>query len=105
MEKNPSLVAGVFRNQVDADHAIEKLKQAGFQEDQIQATPYNLKLEGIPETSRLIVTILAGDRNQQAADIFVNNGANNADLPAGTILDAHGNLVNATPEQDGTAAT
>lgn len=98
MEANPSLVTGVFRNQADADRAIQELKQVGFQEDQIQTTPYNLQIEGIPETSRLVVTILAGDRNQEAAAIFVKNGANNADLPAGTTLDEQGNLVNITPE-------
>ena len=97
MEMNPSLVAGVFRNQADADRAIQELKQVGFQEDQIQATPYNMQIEGIPETSRLVVTILAGDRNQEAAAIFVKNGANNADLPAGMVLDEHGSLVNAAP--------
>ena len=94
MEANPSLVAGVFRNQADADRAIQELKQTGFQEDQIQATPYNLQIEGIPETSRLVVTLMAGDRNQEAAAIFVKSGANNADLPAGTVLDEQGNLVN-----------
>ncbi len=105
METNPSLVTGVFRNQADADRAIQELKQAGFQEDQIKTTPYNLQIEGIPETSRLVVTILAGDRNQEASAIFVNSGANNADLPAGTILDAQGNLVNIIPESDSAAST
>ena len=104
METNPSLVTGVFRNQADMDRAMQELKQAGFQEDQIKTTPYNLQIEGIPETSRFVVTILAGDRNQEAAAIFVNSGANNADLPAGTVLDEQGNLVNITPESDSAAS-
>ncbi len=96
---NPSLVAGVFRDQADVDRAIQELKHVGFREDQIRSTLYNLKTEGIPETSRLVVTIMAEDRNQEAASIFVNNGANNTDLPAGTVL-KQGTLVSSssTPE-------
>ncbi len=94
---NPSLVVGVFREQVDADRAIQELKHVGFREDQIRSTLYNLKTEGMSETSRLVVTIMAGDRDQEAANIFVNNGANNADLPVGTILEL-GALVRSTPE-------
>ena len=30
---------------------------------------------------------MAGDKNQEVADIFVRNGSNNADLPAGATLD------------------
>ncbi len=101
MENNPSLVEGVFRNQDDADRAIQELKQAGFEEDQISSKFYNVKNEGMPEVSRVIVAIMAGDRNQEVADIFVKNGSNNSDLPAGATLD-QGMLVkdSTTPADD-----
>ncbi len=95
IENNPSLVEGVFRNQEDADHAIQELKQAGFGEEQISSKIYNVKNEGMPDTSRVVVAIEAGARNQEAADIFVRNGANNSDLPAGAALDS-GMLVKDT---------
>jgi len=92
MENNPSLVEGVFRNQEDADRAIQELKQTGFEEDQISSRFYNVQNEGMPEVNRVVVAVMAGDRNQEAADIFVKNGSNNADLPAGAALD-QGTLV------------
>lgn len=94
---NPSLVVGVFRNQADVDGTIEELKHVGFQEDQIKSTLYSHIVEGIGETGRIVVTVLAGDRNQEAASIFVNHGANNADLPAGTVLE-QGALISSAPE-------
>ncbi len=102
---NPSLVAGVFKNQADANQAIQELKQAGFRDDQIKASAYDLN--GVPEVhdaielqsenNRVIVTVMAEDRNQDAASIFVHNGANNADLPPGIEVD-QGVPVRATPE-------
>lgn len=102
---NPSLVAGAFKNRADADHAIQELKQAGFRDDQIKASAYNLNatpevhdaVELQSENSWIIVTVMAENRNQDAASIFVHNGANNADLPPGIELD-QGIPVRATPE-------
>ncbi len=102
METNPSLVAGVFREQANAHLAIRELKQAGFTDDQISLKSHDLKTEGMPDASRTVVTVLAGDRNQEAADIFVKNGANNADLPAGMILD-EGTPVHTTTSEAGNA--
>ena len=108
---NPSLVTGIFRVQATADHAIEELKQAGFREDQIRSTVYNLNeeqeaqgsLEHVPEQSRIVVTIMAEGKEQDAESILFNNGANNADLPPGMILE-NGALVNSQPET-GTATS
>ncbi len=104
MEKNPSLVAGVFRESANAHFAIRELKQVGFRDDQINLKSHDLKTEGMPDASRTVVTVMAGDRNQEAADIFVKNGANNADLPAGMILD-EGTPVHTTSEQDNAIST
>ena len=95
IENNPSLVEGVFRNQDDANRAIQELKQAGFGEDQMSFRNYNMKNEGMPEMSRVVVAINAGDRNREAADIFVKNNANNSDLPANATLDS-GTIVKDT---------
>ncbi len=95
IENNPSLVEGVFRNQEDADRAIQELKQAGFGEQQISFRNYSVQNEGMPETNRIVVAIEAGDRNRQAADILVKNNANNSDLPASATLDS-GMLVKDT---------
>ena len=87
IEDNPSLVEGVFKNQEDADRAIQELRQVGFGEDQITSRHYTMQNEGMLDSIRVVVAIMAGDRHQEAADIFVKNGSNNADLPAGAALD------------------
>jgi hypothetical protein len=102
---NPSLIAGVFRDQVKANKAMDELKQGGFREDQIKSTRYNLNAvqeaqdspDLVTESSRIVVTVMAEGRDQDAVGILVNNGANNADLPSGTILD-HGTIVSSEPE-------
>ena len=95
MENNPSLVEGVFRNQDDADRAIQELKQVGLGEDKINLRHYTMKNEGMPDVIRVVVAVMAGDKNQEVADIFVRNGSNNSDLPAGAVLD-QGTLVKDT---------
>lgn len=102
---NPALIVGVFRDQVKANKAMDELKQGGFREDQIKSTAYNLNAvqeaqdspELVAESSRIVVTVMAEGRDEDAVGILVNNGANNADLPFGTILD-HGTIVSSEPE-------
>jgi len=93
-------IVGVFRDRSSADHAIDELKQAGFKEGQVKLTLY------IPQAaeefhshadSRIIVTVQAEDREQDAVGILFNNGANNADLPPGTVLE-HGSIINSQAE-------
>src|SRR5260370_9386069 len=93
-------IVGVFRDRSGADHAIEELKQAGFKEDQVKLTFY------IPQATeefhshadtRIIVTVQAEDREQDAVGILFNNGANNADLPPGTVL-GHGSIISSQEE-------
>ncbi len=92
---NPSLVAGIFRDQAKADRAILELQHAGWNADQIKATGYNLNnlqethnsVEVQPESNRIVVTVRAEDRTREAVNILVNNGANNSDLPPGIMLD------------------
>lgn len=102
---NPSLITGIFRAQATADHAIDELKQAGFREDQIRSAVYNLNeeqevqgsFEHVPEQSRVVVTVMAEGREQDAESILFNNGANNADILPGMILE-HSAIVNSQSE-------
>jgi hypothetical protein len=87
-------VAGVFRDHAKADHAIDELKQAGFREDQLKLALYSPQRA---EDSRFIVTVRAGDRQQDAVGILFSYGANNADLPPGTILE-HGSIIGSQGE-------
>lgn len=100
-----SIIAGVFREQAQVDLAVEQLKQAGFREDQIQATVYNPnpdasteEVEGVPQVvgagrgSRFVVAVNAEGREHEALGVMVNNGANNSDIPPGMVLE-HGTLV------------
>ena len=93
-------IVGVFRDRSSADHAIDELKQAGFKENQVKVTLY------IPQAaeeshshpdSRTIVTVQAEGREQDAVGILFNNGANNADLPPGTVLE-HGSIISSQAE-------
>jgi hypothetical protein len=86
---DPSSIVGVFRDHAKAEHAVEELKQAGFREDQITSAIYSLKPAQeaqTPENSRIIVTVKAEGKDQQAFGILFNNGANNADFPPGMEL-------------------
>ncbi len=90
-----SNIVGVFRDRAKADHAIDGLKQAGFREDQIKLAVYSPQTA---EDSRFILTVIAGDREQEAFGILFDNGANNADLPPGTVLE-HGSIVSSQAEE------
>lgn len=93
-------IVGVFRDRSSADHAIDELKQAGFKEDQVKLTlhsPQATEEFHSPADSRIIVTVQADGREQDAVGILFNNGANNADLPPGTVLE-HGSIISSQGE-------
>ncbi len=105
-----STIAGVFRDHAGAALAVEQLKQAGFSEDQIQATSYHPtqntdtstsaeeEVEDVPHVpgvggvSRFVVAVNAEGKEHEALGILVRNGANNSDIPPGMALE-HGALV------------
>lgn len=97
-------IVGVFRDRTQANRAIDGLKQAGIGEDRIQLTEYNLHTTEEAYSSahqetdtRLIVHVKADGREQEAVGILFDNGANNADIPPGTML-VHGSLVRTNSE-------
>ncbi len=100
-------IVGVFRDRSKADQAIEGLKQAGMSEGQIHLIEFdpNPEVEAVEVDSvsqhvsakRFIVHVKAEGREQEAVGILVENGANNADLPPGTML-VHGTIVGANAE-------
>jgi hypothetical protein len=96
-------VVGVFRERSNAEQAIDKLKQIGIGEDQIQLTEYTLenteKASSLSQETnkRLIVNVEANGKEQEAVGIMVTNGANNADIPPGTEL-VHGSLISSNSE-------
>jgi hypothetical protein len=84
-----SNIVGIFRDRFRADHALDELKQAGFKEDQVKVTFYSPQAAEEfhrHADSRIIITVQAEGREQDAVGILMNNGANNADLPPGTVL-------------------
>jgi hypothetical protein len=95
-----SPIVGVFRDHAKADQAIEELKQAGFDEDQIQSAVVSLQTapeEQTPENTRIIVTVKASGKDKQAFGILFNSGANNADLPPGISI-RDGKIVSSQAE-------
>ncbi len=96
---DPSAIVGVFRDPAKADRAVDELKQAGFREDQIKSIVYILPPteERLSEEKRIVVTVEADGRDQQAFGILFDNGANNADLPPGLAL-TDSAIVSAQPE-------
>ena len=85
----PSSILGVFRDQTKAENAVEKLKEAGFTEDQVTSKVVSLHPESgeqTPETTRTIVIVKTDGNEKQAFGILFSNGANNADLPPGISL-------------------
>ena len=99
-------IVGVFRDRSQADQAIAELKQAGFAEDAIRMTEFDLpgEVEALgPSPSlqgsnkRIIVLVKAEGKEQEAVGIMVQHGANNADIPPGTKL-VHGVLTNTNEE-------
>jgi hypothetical protein len=97
-------IVGVFRDSSQANQAIAELKQAGFAEDAIQMTEYDLpgEVETVntslqASNKRIIVLVKAPGKEQEAVGIMVQHGANNADIPPGTTL-VHGILVSSKAE-------
>ena len=97
-------IVGVFRERSNAEQAMDSLRQAGFGEDQIQVTEYNPpKAEETPSPTlqasekRFIVLVKTSERDQEAVGVMAQHGANNADLPAGTLL-VHGTIITANAE-------
>jgi len=96
-----STIAGVFKDHAQAALAVEQLKQAGFSEDQIQATSYHPtqntsaeeEVEDVPHVpgvggvSRFVVAVNAEGKEHEALGILVRNGANNSDIPPGMALE------------------
>ncbi len=85
----PSPIVGVFRDQTKAEYAVEKLKEAGFTDNQITSKVVSLHSateEQTPENTRTIVTVKAVGKEKQAFGILFTSGANNADLPSGISL-------------------
>ncbi len=84
-----SPIVGVFREQTKAEHAVEKLKEAGFTDNQITSKVVSLHSaseEQSSENTRSIVTVKAVGKEKQAFGILFTSGANNADLPPGISL-------------------
>jgi hypothetical protein len=100
-------IVGVFRDRSKADQAIDGLKQAGISEDQIHLIVFDpnpavevVEIDSVSQhvsVKRFIVHVKAEGREQEAVGILVENGANNADLPPGTML-VHGTIVGANAE-------
>jgi hypothetical protein len=109
----PSPIVGVFRDQEKAKEAVDKLKQAGFTDDQVTSKVVSLHSESAeqtPENTRFIVSVKAEGKDQEAFGILFSSGANNADLPPGVnlndsrILNPDEGVVDfiAKPELEGT---
>ena len=104
----PSPIVGVFRDQTKAKDAVEKLKQAGFTDDQITSKVLGLKSasgEQTPENTRTVLIVKAEGRDKEAFGILFRSGANNADLPAGmtlsgTVLTDEGETVDLIPQPE-----
>ena len=104
----PSPIVGVFRDETNAKHAVEQLKQAGFTEDEIKSKVIGLKTasgEQTPENTRTLLIVKAEGKDKQAFGILFGNGANNADLPpgmtlSGTILTSEGETVDLIPKEE-----
>lgn len=113
-------IVGVFRDQARADQAVEVLKEAGMSD--VDLTVYDPQAAGVVVTpvdageantmdapvdtsavetatrlataTRFLVHVLAEGREQDAVGILADCGANNADIPPGTML-VHGSIVSA----------
>lgn len=94
-------IVGVFRDRSQAEEAMEELQQAGFLEDEMDLKEYELQggVESLttnpvlqPSNKRIIVHVKAPGKEQEAVGILAQHGANNADIPDGTML-VHGVLV------------
>lgn len=98
-----SHVVGVFRDADSARQAIGALQQAGIGEGQIefleQSTGENTDSMLNEDGRRFLVQVQAAGQEQEAVDIMAHHGANNADIPPGTIL-VRGKLVHGSLEDE-----
>lgn len=108
-ESDRSTMVGVFEDQARAEQAVNELRSAGFNDDQInlivrsanvtatdfvtdeqkteaeeettatEMTPSTLRSK--PEVTRTVVTVQAPGREQEALAILHRMGANNANVP------------------------
>src|SRR5260370_21675811 len=113
-------IVGVFRDRAKADQAVEALKQAGMSD--VDLTVYDPQAAGVVDSpvdaggasardtsvatsvvetatrlataTRFLVHVLAEGREQDAVGIMAACGANNADIPPGTML-VHDSIVSA----------
>jgi hypothetical protein len=104
-------MVGVFEDQAQAEQAVNELHSAGFTDDQISMEVHSAKTAGEdvitdeqqtqteaeeettatelppnvfrlkPEVARVVVTVQAPGREQEALAILHRNGANNANIP------------------------
>ena len=101
-------IVSVFRDETNAKHAVEQLKQAGFTEDEIKSKEIGLKTasgEQTPENTRTLLIVKAEGKDKQAFGILFSNGANNADLPpgmalSGTVITTEGETVDLIPKEE-----
>ncbi len=107
-ESDNSTIVGLFEDEVQADKAVNDLHSAGFSDDQIDlvirstgagdedilADKQSTGTDGYttggaiptvigrkPEVTRIVVTVRAVGREQEAVSILHRNGANNANIP------------------------
>jgi hypothetical protein len=113
-------IVGVFRDRAKADQAVGALRQAGMRD--VDLMVYDPQAAGVVDTpvdageasaidtsvatsvvetatrlataTRFLVHVLAEGREQDAVGILAACGANNADLPPGTML-VYGTIVSA----------
>ena len=102
-----STMVGIYEVQAQAEQVVNELHSAGFSDDQINLVVYRAPgigeeiitderrieagerrtieapgiFKGKPEVTRTVVTVKAGGREQEALEILLRNGANNADIP------------------------
>ena len=92
-----SYIVGVFRDRAKAEQALEALKQAGIGDEPPQLTIYpqnevSADAAHMESEMRALVHVRAEGREQDAVEILIRHGSNNADLPTGTEL-VHGSIV------------
>ena len=106
-----SQIVGVFEDSSQVTQAVEALKHSGFAEEAIQCSEYDPRpiegeesalLEGIDR--RFLVHVNMPGKEEEAVDILTHHGANNSDLPRGTVL-IHGELMSAGAEGETAAGT
>ncbi len=86
-----SHMVGVFRARTNAEQALYELKQGGFRETELRVYDPHPAEEAddfsqVDSGMRFLLQVLAEGREQEAVEILVSNGANNADIPLGTSL-------------------